>query len=180
LLEGCGPCTISDSYGEPTETAFISPGGSSVPRCDGLRGAIGTSSVSISHNEWTWVSGSNEVNEPGTYGTEGTSSVGDTPGARVYADSRTGSSGNLWLFGGYGFASAGGTEGDLIDLWEYTDGKWVWVSGSNGTEQAGSYGTLGVPSAVAISVYQDSGARKPTKPSCVATTMHVELVSLCT
>jgi hypothetical protein len=29
----------------------------------------------------------------------------------------TDKSGNLWLFGGYGIA--GGTEGDLSDLWMY-------------------------------------------------------------
>jgi len=52
----------------------------------------------------------------------------------------------LWLFGGYGAGavlSPTDFEGDLNDLWEYGDGKWTWVSGSDGTEQPGIYGALG-------------------------------------
>ena len=96
------------------------------------------------HNEWTWMSGSNIVNQSGTYGTQSTAAADNTPGARAYASTWTDASGDLWLFGGYGDAS--GMQGDLNDLWEYTNGKWTWISGSNQTEQPGSYGTLGLPS----------------------------------
>ena len=39
------------------------------------------------------------------------------------------SDGNLWLFGGYGFDSAGNL-GYLNDLWKFDGTNWTWVSGS--------------------------------------------------
>jgi N-acetylneuraminic acid mutarotase len=106
-------------------------------------------------NTWTWVSGSNTEptlfgGQPGIYGTLGTPSATNTPGARLGAVSWTDSSGNLWLFGGLGFALTGSaaSEGLLNDLWEFnpTAKTWAWVSGSNTTYANGIYGTLGVPS----------------------------------
>ena len=97
------------------------------------------------HNEWTWMAGTNLVNQLGVYGRKGVAAAGSSPGARSYAITWTDSAGSFWLFGGYGAASAG-LQGDLNDLWEYTNGEWTWVSGSNQTEQSGSYGTKGVPS----------------------------------
>jgi len=52
--------------------------------------------------------------------------------------------GNVWLFGGFGFDSAGtGSPNGAIlnDLWEFTGGQWVWVSGNNLANQTGIYGT---------------------------------------
>ena len=69
--------------------------------------------------EWTWVSGSNAINQNGTYGTEGTAAPGNVPGARYGAVSWSDSSGNLWLFGGQGYPATG-TFGYLNDLWKYT------------------------------------------------------------
>jgi N-acetylneuraminic acid mutarotase len=98
-------------------------------------------------HEWTWVGGSNTENAYGLYGTLGSASLSNMPGARNSALSWTDSSGNFWLFGGNGEAQSG-TGGSLNDLWEFnpTHG-WTWVSGSNGLDQVGSYGTLGTPSA---------------------------------
>ncbi|MGA7754400.1 MAG: kelch repeat-containing protein [Candidatus Sulfotelmatobacter sp.] len=93
---------------------------------------------------WTWMSGSNTINQLGVYGTQGVASAGNSPGARVSPISVADQSGNFWLFGGYGNDSANAQGGDLNDLWEYSDGEWTWVSGSNLTEQAGDYGVLGV------------------------------------
>ena len=118
-------------------------------------GCAGTAGMSptppAAHNQWTWRSGSNSVSQFGRYGLQGVATVGDTPGSRVQANTWTDTSGNFWLFGGYGRPSAGvpgnaGIEGDLNDLWEYSNGIWTWVAGSNVTEQSGSYGTQGVPS----------------------------------
>lgn len=89
-------------------------------------------------NTWTYVSGSNLVNQPGVYsGTE-------VPGARDSAVSWIDGSGNLWLFGGEGYDSTT-TIGDLNDLWEFNTGTstWTWVKGSDLANQAGLYGTLG-------------------------------------
>lgn len=95
-------------------------------------------------NEWTWESGSNAVNQAGIYGTQRIAAATNVPGARVYASTWTDAAGNLWLFGGYG-ADSTGIQGDLNDLWKYSEGEWTWVSGSNVIEQPGAYGTQGTP-----------------------------------
>jgi len=92
--------------------------------------------------EWTWVSGSNTMNQVGTYGTEGTAALSNVPGGRASLVSWLDSSGKLWLFGGRGYDSAGNL-GDLNDLWKYDPAtlEWTWVSGSNTVNQVGTYGT---------------------------------------
>jgi hypothetical protein len=72
-----------------------------------------------SAGEWTWVNGSNEVNEDGTYGIQGTAASGNVPGGRNGAVTWIDASGNLWLFGGNGFPGEGIGNGYLNDLWEY-------------------------------------------------------------
>jgi hypothetical protein len=97
---------------------------------------------------WEWVSGSNTTNSVGVYGTQGVASTSNVPGARQGSISWTDSSGNLWLFGGYGYASSSSTEGWLNDLWVFnpTAKTWEWVSGSNNANATGVYGTQGVAS----------------------------------
>jgi N-acetylneuraminic acid mutarotase len=97
---------------------------------------------------WTWVSGGNGDNASGLYGTQGTASASNEPGARYAASSWIDSSGNLWLFGGIGCDSIG-TVGKLNDLWEYSpsSNEWTWVSGGNVADAAGVYGTLGAAAA---------------------------------
>lgn len=101
---------------------------------------------------WTWVSGSNTFDSIGVYGTQGTPSASNIPGARSGSLGWTDSSGNLWLFGGFGRDSAPGVisfPGFLNDLWKFDPaGKtWTWVSGANTVGSLGVYGTLGVASA---------------------------------
>jgi N-acetylneuraminic acid mutarotase len=72
---------------------------------------------------WTWVSGSDAVStadggQPGIYGTLGSTAATNTPGGRDGALGWTDSSGNFWLFGGFGFDSTD-TPGDLNDLWSF-------------------------------------------------------------
>lgn len=62
--------------------------------------------------------GADMVNRVGSYGTIGTPSPSNDPGARNSSMLSTETSGNVWLFGGTGFDSAG-TLGDLNDLWKY-------------------------------------------------------------
>ncbi len=95
--------------------------------------------------QWTWVGGSNLVNQPATYGTQGTGAAANTPGARNGGTSWTDASGNFWLFGGYFHDEATGEVSEFNDLWEYSSGQWIWVSGSNSPDQSGTYGTLGTP-----------------------------------
>jgi hypothetical protein len=92
--------------------------------------------------QWTWMGGSSQPNQPGIYGTEGTASASNIPGARDYAAFATDAAGNVWLSGGSGFDSMG-SSGGLNDLWKYSAGQWTWVSGSNLADQPGVYGTLG-------------------------------------
>ena len=110
-----------------------------------------------SNGEWTWMGGSNTINQAGTYGTEGAAAPGNIPGARDGAVSWTDTSGSFWLFGGYGYDSTG-TKIELNDLWKYSDGEWTWMGGSNVGGQAGTYGIKGtaassnVPGARALAV----------------------------
>jgi hypothetical protein len=97
-----------------------------------------------SAGEWTQISAYNSVNQPGIYGTLGTASSNNVPGSRSAAVSWTDSSGKFWLFGGYGYDSAGAM-GALNDLWRYSAGQWTWMSGSNLSNQTGTYGTQGTP-----------------------------------
>jgi N-acetylneuraminic acid mutarotase len=94
--------------------------------------------------QWTWVDGGNANNASGVYGTQGTAAAGNLPGARYSASSWIDSSGNLWLFGGYGYDS-NGSVGRLSDLWKYspTSAQWTWVSGEDDFNVIGVYDTLG-------------------------------------
>jgi hypothetical protein len=94
---------------------------------------------------WTWVGGSDGANAAGVYGTLGAGTAGNGPGARVSAVSWKDSSGDFWLFGGYGY-DQNGTLGDLNDLWEYNldAGVWTWISGSSSAAVPGTYGIQGV------------------------------------
>ena len=97
---------------------------------------------SPSTGQWTWVGGGNVNNVSGVYGTLGAAAAGNVPGARHSASSWIDSSGNLWLFGGYGYDSSGAI-GNLNDLWQYSPstGLWTWVSGGTGDNASGVYGT---------------------------------------
>ncbi len=102
---------------------------------------------------WTWVAGSNNTNQAGTYGAA-TGTTG-TPGSRDGSVSWTDSSGNLWLFGGNGWDSTG-TQGFLNDLWKFNGTSWTWVAGSKTANQVGTYGastgTTGTPTSRYTSV----------------------------
>lgn len=109
-------------------------------------------------NEWTWVSGSSTAGtnssalygvygQQGVYGALGTPSASNVPGGRANGVSWTDASGDLWLFGGFAFDSAG-TFGYMNDLWKFnpSNKQWTWVSGSNTVQGAQSaiYGTQGM------------------------------------
>jgi N-acetylneuraminic acid mutarotase len=131
-----------------------------------LFGGIGTDSTGTngdlndlwkySAGEWTWMDGSNVVNQKGTYGTQGIAGASNTPGARYDAITWTDAAGNLWLFGGFGYDSAG-TTGDLNDLWKYGGGQWTWMGGSNVVNQKGIYGTQGTAAASNVPGAREGG-----------------------
>ncbi len=112
----------------------------------------------------SWIGGSNILNRLGTYGQLGIESSRNRPGARFGANFLIDpSSGLIYLFGGYGYASSGELVvictpsecmvivtviGYLNDLWQYniSNNEWVWVGGSNITNSMGTYGQLGIAS----------------------------------
>jgi hypothetical protein len=95
--------------------------------------------------QWKWVGGPDFAAHAGVYGTQGTASPGNFPGARNSSAGITDAAGNFWLFGGYGLGSTG-TSGELSDLWRYSAGQWTWMSGPSVADQTGTYGTLGTSS----------------------------------
>jgi hypothetical protein len=99
-------------------------------------------------NQWTWTgtgpANSNLVNQNGNYGSQGAGTTATAPGGRQAGVLWVDTSNNVWLFGGFGLDSAGtgGPAGAILnDLWEFTGGQWVWVSGSKLANQTGTYGT---------------------------------------
>lgn len=96
---------------------------------------------------WTWMSGASTGDAFGVYGTQGTPSVNNAPGARSSATAWIDSTGNLWLFGGNGY-DVTGTLGALNDLWEFdtATNEWTWMGGVQTTAATGIYGTKGTGS----------------------------------
>jgi N-acetylneuraminic acid mutarotase len=111
----------------------------------GTRGAL-NDLWKFDGSAWTWVNGSKVLGQAGTYGVKGTPSAANVPGARYAGISWVDGAGNFWIFGGLGYDSAG-LFGNLNDLWHFNGAQWTWVAGSNVRNQAGTYGTKGVPSA---------------------------------
>ena len=98
-----------------------------------------TNTYTTTEGTWTFVAGTTLVDQPGNYTTAPLA-----PGARTNAVTWVDASGNFWLFGGFGYDGQS-ILGFLNDLWEYTGGTWVFVSGGNTSKanQNGIYGTQG-------------------------------------
>src|SRR5690606_28779815 len=56
--------------------------------------------------------------------------------------------GELWMFGGNGYGTAGTSAGMLNDLWKYDEETetWTWIAGSGDLDVKTSYGQVGVSS----------------------------------
>ena len=91
---------------------------------------------------FTWMSGPNTLNGSGAYGTKSVPSTTNFPVSRNSGSSWGDNSGNLWTFGG---ASGGSRLNDLM-RYNISTNEWTWISGSNTTNQVGTYGTKGVSS----------------------------------
>lgn len=101
---------------------------------------------SISLKQWTWMTGDTIIDQPAVYGNKGVENAGNKPGASAATLMAKDKEGNLWMFGGGGFAS--GVFGYQNDLWKYnvSSEAWTWVSGDAEVNKAGVYGTLGMAS----------------------------------
>ncbi len=159
VLQDNGGSNLSiPSNGTYAFTTTIPPGGSydvtiltqpsgqscTVSNPSGTANSNVTVTVTCSINEFTWQSGADTTDQSGVYGTKGKASPSNAPGARYGANTWTDSSGNLWMFGGFAY-DINGDVNFIDDLWKYSGGEWTWVNGSNAEDQAGVYGTLGVP-----------------------------------
>jgi hypothetical protein len=109
---------------------------------------------SPANGQWTWVGGNYLPNGcsgtptcvggyTGVYGSQGVAAPNNWPAERFGAVNWADQNGNLWLFGGDGFALAGNPVGSqpvesqqglLNDLWEFNPStlEWTWVSGTGG------------------------------------------------
>jgi N-acetylneuraminic acid mutarotase len=94
---------------------------------------------------WTWKGGDKTVNKHGVYGTKGSPAPGNWPGGRYGASSWIDLSGNLWLFGGFGYGESG-VASYLNDLWKLDPATmlWTWVSGDKTLNNTGVYGAKGI------------------------------------
>jgi hypothetical protein len=101
-----------------------------------------------SAGQWIWKGGSDTINASGIYGTKGVAAADNIPGARFAAVLSIDSSGNVWLSGGN--SDPAGQNSLLNDLWEYSNGQWTWVSGSDTVNATGTYGTQGTAAAANV------------------------------
>ena len=107
-----------------------------------------------STNGWAWMGGGGAtgvtLNTVGVYGTQSVAAATNIPGARGGAVAWSDSAGNLWMFGGAGYAS-GTPQNQLNDLWVYNTAthQWTWVNGgsqpvtTSALGNPGSYGPAG-------------------------------------
>jgi N-acetylneuraminic acid mutarotase len=101
-------------------------------------------------NQWTWISGSNVIDQNGAYGSQTVSSPTNIPGGRINASTVMDAAGNMYLFGGIGFDAVSSLKGYLCDLWKYNpvNNEWTWMKGTNTKDQNGFYGTMGISSPI--------------------------------
>jgi hypothetical protein len=120
----------------------------------------------LASGEWTWVSGGGTkglANQVGVYATSQTPDATNTPGSRWSAAGWSDSTGNLWFFGGWGYASSlAQSTGFLNDVWEYlpSHNQWIWWKGSSNVNQNGNYPTQFNPPYYVPFVNNTPGARR--------------------
>src|SRR5215469_2203337 len=100
----------------------------------------------FAQGDWTWMGGQNSIpgytdtnsGILGVYGTLGSFGPANSPGSRKGAANWRDASGNLWMFGGSGYAASSGLISYLHDLWEYRPAirQWAWMGGSSSTSSA--------------------------------------------
>ncbi len=102
--------------------------------------------LNTSTSQWTWMKGSNVVNQSSVFGTQTVFSSSNTPGARNTMNAWSDASGNLYIFGGYGVSTNTTSTWNLNDMWKYdvSTNNWAWIRGVS-YEVVGNYGTLGTP-----------------------------------
>src|ERR1035437_5731815 len=114
-------------------------------------GGVGFASIlndmwryNIDSNCWTWMSGSNGVNDPGVYASQCTTDSTNLPGARFENRACWSNCDNFIIYGGTTppFFSVRG------DLWDYNvnTNHWTWMNGPSSLNDTGNFGTKMVSS----------------------------------
>lgn len=95
-------------------------------------------------NIWTWIKGSNALNQNGSFGLVVDPVLSNRPGGLTEAITWTDPQGDFWLYGGTGY-STGGNVGELSALWRYNVGSniWTWMNGTQSVGVAPVFGTIG-------------------------------------
>jgi N-acetylneuraminic acid mutarotase len=73
---------------------------------------------SFSSSEWVWIKGSSTANALSVHGTQGITAATNMPGGREQVTSAKDASGNVWLFGGFGYGFTN-SAAELNNLWVY-------------------------------------------------------------
>jgi PKD repeat protein len=101
-------------------------------------------------NEWTWMKGTNSINDPGNFGTKGVPSPLNNPPSLGYGSaSWVDNTGNFWLYGG-------GFNQEYGDLWKYDPltNEWTWMTGTSVVSASPHYGSQTIPAST-----NDPGSR---------------------
>jgi hypothetical protein len=100
----------------------------------------------IASGQWTWVKGSNTGVQYGVYGTTGSAASTNYPGSRQFIQVTKDPNGNIWFFGGNGYAAS--STGYLGDLWMFNPNttNFTYYGGTNTSNQIGSAGAIGAGS----------------------------------
>lgn len=71
-------------------------------------------------NNWTWMKGSDTLNQLGVYGTQGIAAASNNPGSRFYINFwKSKDLSKLWLIGGEGFDGSNFAVDHMNDVWSY-------------------------------------------------------------
>ena len=97
-------------------------------------------------NIWTWVAGTNMINDTGRYASTCVFDSVNIPEARTEQRSSVQDGcGNFWMFGGINQRSLGHVMNDLW-IFDHSTLEWSWLHGSNQINPPFSFGTKGIPS----------------------------------
>lgn len=99
---------------------------------------------SIATNEWTWMKGSGNADQPAIFGTvQVPSPVNNPPGICETACGWIDAGGDLWLFGGDG--ALGPNNHDAMWRYSIATNEWTWMSGQTTSPVMPNHGVLQSP-----------------------------------
>jgi N-acetylneuraminic acid mutarotase len=95
-------------------------------------------------NEWTWITGSNQINQVSHYGQKGVESVNNVLGARSGGMTWIDNGNYLYLFGGEQKNIATNKSELMSDLWrfDFSSGLWTWINGAQEPSVQSNHGKI--------------------------------------